>query len=216
MNNFKPTEILSGIFTTTLLLILFLWSSSKMGDVGNLLTGVGTLGLLFAAIWQIPQELEKNRNQRHKERVTDIAFDVGEVSIHFIDSIKGLISPLSFKHEILEEDKTIIKGKNSHFTDIYKVYRYRQHLYDKKIEKFYEISWKVRYLKNSKDLEIKVEQLKQILWNLSIKISFLKDFEDEEPDLAKQYYNEFLKVTSNDELITLEKDILDLLAKNFD
>lgn len=210
MDDFKPKEVVSAIFAITMFSLIGLWCTGKLEGVGSFLSGVGTIGLLFVAVWQLP----KYRMQKHIDRMEEISLELSDSAHHFVRALQSLTNQVVFNHEILDEDKIIGDPPEAYqYTKIARIYRFRLSLVEKDIKKFFDISWKARFLDNDKEVMLKIEELLKISRDLSIKIYILRG-SDNDLYTAKKFYKEFIELTSYEELEKCREDLLKLLSKN--
>ncbi len=214
MEELKSKELISAMFAFTVFTLVGLWCTDKLEGVGNYLSGVGTIGLLFVAIWQIPKELEKNRNQRHKDRVTDIAYELSENTVRFVDALKSLINPFSWSNEVLPED-IALQGTNNEALTLVKIFRYRNSQNEKENKSFFNDSWKIIFVTNHSEVKEHMDKLKDIYFSLATNINMLNSYLNEDRSLSREYIEKFRNVVTVKDLDRLKDEILTLLSADF-
>jgi len=203
------------------IIMLILWGGvflhifGILGDVGSYLSGAGSLGLFFLALFQIPYELKKFQRRKHEERVSDISFELSEITIKYVSVVKHLISPISFSNEVRPEDQGIDTGKYSRFKSLIKTFRYRVSSREIDLQRFFDNFWKINYLKNANEIEEKFIFLRKIYFDLSLQITILQDVDDswDQSEVLVEF-NKYYDLISFEELDKTKNDLLNLLAFN--
>lgn len=212
---FNVNYYLPGIIITVILGGVFLNLFNKLNEVGTYLSGAGTIGLFFLAFFQIPYEIKKFQSRKHEERVSDISFELSEITVKYVSVIKHLMSRFSFSNEVRPEDEGIDTGRFRRYKSLIKTFKYRVSVREIDIQRFFDNFWKISYLKNPIEIEEKFVALRKVYFDLSMQINILQDVDDSwDPVQVQAEYNKYFEVISETTIDQIKADLLRLLAEN--
>lgn len=216
-NKSNSSYILIAIFTLLLTIvgIVLLWCSPKFDGIGSYLSGVGTFGLLLLAILQLPKELEKNRLQKHEDKLFDVTYELMEN----VEQLRRLAFVINYGNAHGEEyivdprDRTSehVKAK---FRARSIINRFQQHYLE--IDSIHGQIWKTCFLRHQKDeIKKKIQDFLNILYELRDDSLELVDSHENTPAEEIEAMLKNLNSAINNDLIKKFKtEVTDLLKEN--
>lgn len=216
-NKSNSNYVLIAIVTLliTIIGVVLLWCSPKLDGVGSYLSGVGTFGLLLLAILQLPKEFEKNRLQRHEDKLFDVTYELMET----VEKLRRLAFVINYgnglgEEGVLDSRDSTSKHSRAKFRARSIINRFNEHYLE--IDNIQGQIWKTCFLRHKQDeIKAKIQKFLNILYELrddSLELINLQ--EDATPEDANLILRKLNSTINNDLINKFKAEVTELLKAN--